>query len=61
METILSTIASPATRPAYRIQCRNSGREFIRLLTIAFRGPRAFTRRALNAGLRQQIRNRPGV
>eukprot|EP00965_Chrysotila_dentata_P081458 2689507-Pleurochrysis_carterae.AAC.1 len=33
METILSTIASPATRPAYRIQCRNSSsRELIRLL-----------------------------
>eukprot|EP00965_Chrysotila_dentata_P113311 3744356-Pleurochrysis_carterae.AAC.2 len=26
METILSTIASPATRPAYRTQCQNSGR-----------------------------------
>eukprot|EP00965_Chrysotila_dentata_P136171 4502078-Pleurochrysis_carterae.AAC.2 len=32
METILSTLASPATRPAYRIQCQNSGRELIRLL-----------------------------
>eukprot|EP00965_Chrysotila_dentata_P078531 2587791-Pleurochrysis_carterae.AAC.1 len=32
METILSTIASPATRPAYHTQCRNSGRELIRVL-----------------------------
>eukprot|EP00965_Chrysotila_dentata_P255046 6212081-Pleurochrysis_carterae.AAC.5 len=32
METMLSTIASPATRLAYRIQCQNSGRERIRLL-----------------------------
>eukprot|EP00965_Chrysotila_dentata_P071820 2372799-Pleurochrysis_carterae.AAC.1 len=32
METILSTIASPATRPAYRIQCQNSGRSLIRIL-----------------------------
>eukprot|EP00965_Chrysotila_dentata_P183364 6055018-Pleurochrysis_carterae.AAC.1 len=32
METILSTIASPATRPGYRLQCGNSGRTLIRLL-----------------------------
>eukprot|EP00965_Chrysotila_dentata_P119762 3959778-Pleurochrysis_carterae.AAC.1 len=32
METIQSTIASPATRPAYRVQCRNSGGELIRIL-----------------------------
>eukprot|EP00965_Chrysotila_dentata_P050165 1662001-Pleurochrysis_carterae.AAC.1 len=35
METILSTIASPATRPAYRIQCQNSGRSLIRILVAA--------------------------
>eukprot|EP00965_Chrysotila_dentata_P101565 3352992-Pleurochrysis_carterae.AAC.1 len=32
MESILSTIASPATRPGYPIQCQNSGRTLIRLL-----------------------------
>eukprot|EP00965_Chrysotila_dentata_P040610 1347356-Pleurochrysis_carterae.AAC.1 len=32
METILSTITSPATRPAYRVNCRNSGRALIRIL-----------------------------
>eukprot|EP00965_Chrysotila_dentata_P077548 2559197-Pleurochrysis_carterae.AAC.1 len=32
METILSTIISPATRPAYRLQCQNSGRTLIRIL-----------------------------
>eukprot|EP00965_Chrysotila_dentata_P017792 591892-Pleurochrysis_carterae.AAC.1 len=32
METILSTIASPATRPAYRVRCMNSGRSLIRIL-----------------------------
>eukprot|EP00965_Chrysotila_dentata_P084984 2805349-Pleurochrysis_carterae.AAC.2 len=32
IETILGTIASPATRPAYRLQCLNSGRELIRIL-----------------------------
>eukprot|EP00965_Chrysotila_dentata_P173746 5735876-Pleurochrysis_carterae.AAC.1 len=32
METILSTIASPATRPAYRVQFQNSGRSLIRIL-----------------------------
>eukprot|EP00965_Chrysotila_dentata_P204520 6182387-Pleurochrysis_carterae.AAC.1 len=32
METILSTITSPATRPAYRTQCQNSGRSLIRIL-----------------------------
>eukprot|EP00965_Chrysotila_dentata_P130154 4303169-Pleurochrysis_carterae.AAC.1 len=32
METILSTIALPATRPAYRVQRMNSGRTLIRLL-----------------------------
>eukprot|EP00965_Chrysotila_dentata_P001562 51227-Pleurochrysis_carterae.AAC.1 len=29
METILSTIGLPATRPAYRAQCQNSGRVLI--------------------------------
>eukprot|EP00965_Chrysotila_dentata_P097924 3237587-Pleurochrysis_carterae.AAC.1 len=29
METILSTITSPATRPAYRVSCQNSGRALI--------------------------------
>eukprot|EP00965_Chrysotila_dentata_P252318 6210615-Pleurochrysis_carterae.AAC.3 len=32
MESILGTIASPATRPAYRKQCQNSGRIMIRIL-----------------------------
>eukprot|EP00965_Chrysotila_dentata_P081281 2684155-Pleurochrysis_carterae.AAC.1 len=32
MESILSTIASPATRPDYRVRCQNSGRSLIRLL-----------------------------
>eukprot|EP00965_Chrysotila_dentata_P172031 5676900-Pleurochrysis_carterae.AAC.1 len=32
MESILGTIASPATRPSYRIRCQNSGRDLIRLL-----------------------------
>eukprot|EP00965_Chrysotila_dentata_P223185 6193426-Pleurochrysis_carterae.AAC.1 len=32
MESILGTIASPATRPNYRIRCQNSGRNLIRLL-----------------------------
>eukprot|EP00965_Chrysotila_dentata_P020476 678691-Pleurochrysis_carterae.AAC.1 len=32
METILSTITSPATRPAYRLQCQNSDRSLIRIL-----------------------------
>eukprot|EP00965_Chrysotila_dentata_P117346 3878482-Pleurochrysis_carterae.AAC.1 len=32
MESILGTIASPATRPGYRVRCQNSGRTLIRLL-----------------------------
>eukprot|EP00965_Chrysotila_dentata_P208919 6184971-Pleurochrysis_carterae.AAC.1 len=32
METILSTIASPATRPAYRAQCQNTKNAFTRFL-----------------------------
>eukprot|EP00965_Chrysotila_dentata_P114587 3787355-Pleurochrysis_carterae.AAC.1 len=32
MKTILGTIGSPATRPAYRSQYQNSGRVLIRLL-----------------------------
>eukprot|EP00965_Chrysotila_dentata_P171789 5668883-Pleurochrysis_carterae.AAC.1 len=32
METILGKITSPATRPAYRVQCQNSGRSLIRIL-----------------------------
>eukprot|EP00965_Chrysotila_dentata_P122461 4047245-Pleurochrysis_carterae.AAC.1 len=32
METILSTITSPATRSAYRVSCQNSGRALIRIL-----------------------------
>eukprot|EP00965_Chrysotila_dentata_P095998 3171884-Pleurochrysis_carterae.AAC.1 len=32
MESILSTIASPATRPGYSARCQNSGRTLIRLL-----------------------------
>eukprot|EP00965_Chrysotila_dentata_P195885 6177250-Pleurochrysis_carterae.AAC.2 len=31
MESILGTIASPATRPGCRIQCQNSGRTLIRI------------------------------
>eukprot|EP00965_Chrysotila_dentata_P018716 622986-Pleurochrysis_carterae.AAC.1 len=32
MESVLSTIESPATRASYRTRCNNSGRNLLRLL-----------------------------
>eukprot|EP00965_Chrysotila_dentata_P177765 5871919-Pleurochrysis_carterae.AAC.4 len=34
MESNLGTIASPAMRPGYRVQCQNSGRNLIRILIV---------------------------
>eukprot|EP00965_Chrysotila_dentata_P214757 6188366-Pleurochrysis_carterae.AAC.1 len=55
METIFSTITSPATRPAYRTQCQNSGRSLIRILVAEANASSPFAGLAIESIMYSQL------